>query len=135
MEDTIAFNVETTWGTPEHLNSSTYVGYYLLTAKRDDARTKNILVLIYRNDVTISLPAEGVNKSMSYYFTLRFENVYCNADGSLRFSAPQQPVEIVEANIPRHNFYYNGYASLEAVKNAQVRPQIGNFNCQENWAR
>ncbi len=133
MDDTIAFNVRTSWAPAEHLNSSEYVGFYLLVAKREDARTQNILVLVYRNDVTISIPAESVNKNLSYYYSLRFENVYCNADGSLRLSVPQKPVDKVEANIPRHNFYYNGYASLEALVNAQIRPQLSMFDCQERW--
>lgn len=133
MEDTIAYNVRTSWGAPEHLDNSEYVGYYLLLAKREDARTKNILILIYRNDVTISIPAEKVNKSLSYYYTLRFENVWCNADGSLRLSTPQKPADRVEANIPRHNFYYMGYWSLEDILNAQIRPQLSAFDYLECW--
>lgn len=133
MDSTIAENVRTTWGAPEHLDRSRYVGMYLLNARRESARTTNILILVYQNDVTISLPAEGVSKSLSYYYTLRFENVWCYADGSLLLSTPQKPLEEVQANIPGHNFYYRGYASLEDLERVQITPQMSAYDVQERW--
>ena len=115
MEDTIAYNVRTSWGAPEHLDRSRYVGFYLLSAKTDSTWPRNILVLVYRNEVTISIPAENVNKSLSYYYTLRFENVWCNEDGSLNLPTPQKPEQKVEANIPGHYFYYMGYQTTDDV--------------------
>ena len=133
MDDVISYNIRISWGPPEHLNSTDYVGFYLLTAKGANTATSNILILVFYNNVTISIPAEGVNKTLSYYYTLRFENVWCYSDGSLLLSTPQKPLDKVEANIPGHNFYYMGYASLDALEAAQIRPQLGMFDCQERW--
>ena len=40
MDGVIANNVRTTWGSVEHLNRSEYVGFYLLAAKDENARTQ-----------------------------------------------------------------------------------------------
>ena len=122
MDGVIANNVRTTWGSVEHLNRSEYVGFYLLTAKDENARTRNMLILVYRNDVSVIIPAENVNKSLSYYYSLRFENVQRGADGSLLLGDYQEPGDRVNADIYRHNFYYNGHRTLDEVYNAWVKP-------------
>ena len=122
MDGVIANNVRTTWGSVEHLNRSEYVGFYLLAAKDENARTRNMLILVYRNDVSVIIPAENVNKSLSYYYSLRFENVQRGADGSLLLGDYREPGDTVNADIYRHNFYYNGHRTLDEVYNAWVKP-------------
>ena len=124
----------TSWGAAEHLNSSVYVGCCLLSADQEDTRPRSVLILIYKNDVTVSIPAQQINKSLSYYYMLRFENVWCNADGSLTLSTPQGPAGTVYANIPGHNFYYSGYESLEALRNSQITPLLSKYTLSEAWA-
>ncbi len=134
MEETIDRNVRTSWGSPEHLDRSVYVGCYLLSAAQEDTRPRSILILIYQNDVTISIPAQQIYKSLSYYYMLRFENVWCSADGSLTLSTPQGPAGTVYANIPGHNFYYSGYETLDALRNSQITPLLGKYTLSETWA-
>ena len=133
MEDTIAYNVRTSWGAPEHLDRSYYVGLYLLSAKTDSTWPRNILVLVYRNEVTISIPAENVNKSLSYYYTLRFENVWCNEDGSLNLPTPQKPEQRVEANIPGHYFYYMGYQTTDDVFLYLLAPYTDEYELTQRY--
>ena len=133
MEDTIAYNVRTSWGAPEHLDRSYYVGLYLLSAKTDSTWPRNILVLVYRNEVTISIPAENVNKSLSYYYTLRFENVWCNEDGSLNLPTPQKPEQKVEANIPGHYFYYMGYQTTDDVFLYLLAPYTDEYELTQRY--
>ena len=133
MEDTIAYNVRTSWGAPEHLDRSRYVGFYLLSAKTDSTWPRNILVLVYRNEVTISIPAENVNKSLVYFYTLRFENVWCNEDGSLNLPTPQKPEQKVEANIPGHYFYYMGYQTTDDVFWYLLAPYTDDYELTQRY--
>ena len=134
MEDVIAENVRTTWGAPEHLLSSEYRGCLLLTAKGEDAPFHNILILVYQNRVNIRIPAEGVDKTLEYYYPLRFENVWCSADGSLVLPSPILPGGEVKANVPGHYFYYKGYADLEALRRAMADPERERYTVEEIWA-
>ncbi len=122
MDSVIATNVRTTWGAVEHLNRASYVGCYLLTARDPNAQTQNMLILVYRNEVSIVIPAESVDKDLDYYYSLEFENVLLNPDGSLSLGEPQKPTDRVNASVPRHNFYYNGHKTTEEVYRAWVKP-------------
>lgn len=133
MEDTITENVRTTWSAPEHLLRSEYVGFYLLAGESDSAQPRNILVLVYHNDVNISISREKVNKDISYFYCLRFENVWCGEDGSLSLSEPARPAEQVNANIPRHNFYYKGYVNLEELYRRQVEPNLRGYTLSQSF--
>ena len=134
MEDTIAENVRTSWNPVEHLESSEYAGYVLLRAKGESQPIRNILILAYHNRVNIRIPAEGVDKTLEYYYTLRFENVWCNADGSLILPSPVRPEGEVKANVPGHYFYYKGYSDLDALRRAMVDPERENYDVTEMWA-
>ena len=134
MEGVIAENVRTTWGAPEHLLSSEYRGYLLLTAKGDNSTFHNILILVYQNRVNIRIPAEGVDKTLEYYYPLRFEDLWCSADGSLILPSPILPGGEVKANVPGHYFYYKGYGDLEALRRAMVDPERSAYNVEEFWA-
>jgi hypothetical protein len=127
MDGVIANNVRTTWGSVEHLNRSEYVGCYLLTARDPNARTRNMLILVYRNDVSVIIPAENINKSLSYYYSLKFENVRRSADGTLILGEHQGPTDTVNAGIPGHHFYYNGNKTLDEVYKAWVKPYAGSY--------
>lgn len=134
MEDVIAENVRTTWGAPEHLLSSEYRGYLLLSPKGEDAPFHNILILVYQNRVNIRIPAEGVDKTLEYYYPLRFEELWCSADGSMVLSSPVLPGGEVKANVPGHYFYYKGYGDLEALRRAMADPERSVYNVEEVWA-
>ena len=134
MEGVIAENVRTTWGAPEHLLSSEYRGYLLLTPKGDNSTFHNILILVYQNRVNIRIPAEGVDKTLEYYYPLRFEDLWCSADGSLILPSPILPGGEVKANVPGHYFYYKGYGDLEALRRAMVDPERSAYNVEEFWA-
>lgn len=120
MENTIAENIRSSWSPAEHLVSSDYRGFLLLTPKESGSTPRNVLILVYENRVNIRIPAEGVDKSLDYYYALRFENVWCNADGSLVLPAPIKPEGEIKANVPKHYFYYKGYPDLDALRREQV---------------
>ncbi len=131
MEDTIAENIRSSWSPTEHLLSADYQGYLLLTARDEGDPIRNALVLVYYNRVNIRIPAEGVDKSLEYYYTLRFENVWCNADGSLILPAPVKPGNEIKANVPGHYFYYKGYPDLDELRKGQV--DEARFHAAEIW--
>ena len=39
----------------------------------------------------------------------------------------------MKANIPRHNFYYNGYSSLEELYRAQVEPYLRGYTLSQSF--
>ena len=127
MDGVIAENVRSSWNSVEHLTASDYVGCYLLTAKDANAQVQNMLIVVYRNDVSIVIPQENVNKSLSYYYSLRYKNVTRNADGTLTLGACEKPSERVNADVYRHNYYYNGHKTTDEVYKAWVKPYEGAY--------
>lgn len=122
----IAYNVSSSWGKAEHLDRSAYVGCYVLSRNDSAGQPRNYVIAVFQNDVTISIPAEKVNKSLSYYYTLRFENVIGTGD-SFQPGDYEKPDNKVLAGVPGHNFYYMGYASLSDLYASLVRPFEANY--------
>ena len=127
LEGIVAHNVSSSWNTEEHLTRSEYVGFYLLTAKSANADVQNRLILVCRNEVSIVIPKENVNKSLSYYYSVVYDNVTVNPDGTLNLGKYQEPGTNVKADVYRHNYYYYGHETLEGVYNYWVRPETGGY--------
>ena len=127
LDGIVASNVRTTWNTEEHLTRSEYVGYYLLTAKDPNVGVQNRLILVCRNDVSIVIPKEKIDKSLSYYYSIEYCNVTVNPDGTLNLGGYQEPGTNVKADIYRHNYYYFGHETAEGVYNYWVKPYTGGY--------
>ena len=80
----------------------------------------------------ISFVSVGPIEEKSY--PLRFEELWCSADGSLVLSSPVLPGGEVKANVPGHYFYYKGYGDLEALRRAMADPERSVYNVEEVWA-
>ena len=127
MDAVIADNVRSSWNDVEHLTASDYVGCYLLTAKDANAQVQNMLIVVYRNDVSIVIPQENISKDLDYYYSLRYQNVTRGTDGTLELGAYEKPAERVNADIYRHNYYYNGHKTTDGVYKAWVKPYEGAY--------
>ncbi len=127
MDAVIADNVRSSWNDVEHLTGSDYVGCYLLTAKDPNAKTQNMLVVVYHNSVSIVIPQENISKDLDYYYSLRYQNVTRRVDGTLELGAYEKPAERVNADIYRHNYYYNGHKTTDGVYKAWVKPYEGAY--------
>ena len=127
-EGVIAKNVESSWSQAERLKKSEYVGFYLLTPKSGADSVQNRLILVYRNVVNIVIPAENVDKTLGYYYTLSFENVQIEPDGALIPGEGQEPQGRVNADVPGHSFYYAGYKGRIDLYTALVEPFLGTFD-------
>ena len=49
------------------------------------------------------------------------------ADGTLELGAYEKPAERVNADIYRHNYYYNGHKTTDGVYKAWVKPYEGAY--------
>lgn len=128
MDSVVEYNVSTSWGAAEHLDSSKYVGFYLLAAKDPNVKPQNMLILVYQNAVSITIPREKVDYHLSYYYSLMFENVEICPNGSLNLGEYQKPSDQVNADIPRHHFYYLGHTDMEGLYRAMVTPYLDRYD-------
>lgn len=126
MGAVIAANVAESWGAPENLEHSEYIGCYVLSRSGGTSGPQNYLIVVFRNDVLISIPKENISHRLSYYFTLRYTD-YSVIERENALWDYEEPDSRVQAGVPGHNFYYNGYKDLQAVYNSLVRPYTGSY--------
>ena len=124
----ISNNVANSWGRTENLESSSYVGCYVLSNPNAVNEAKNYVIVVFKNDVLISIPNEGVSKQLSYYYTLKYSNVSMDANGNCLLGSYLEPDNKVLAGIPGHNYYYNGYDNLEVLYNYLIQPKLSDYD-------
>ena len=123
MEEKIDANVTQSWAPEEHLLCSNYVGIYVLSLKPGYTGKNNIVLLVYSNDVNIRLKAEGINKNLTYYYVLQYNNVTIDAKGKCSFGAYTTPHSTVRVD----RWYYDGYATQNDLYSALVSPNLNKY--------
>lgn len=131
------------WEEGESLESFTYLGNYLLTAKdKDSWGTNNYLYLIYKAQVKnyFSNDGEVYDKLNDIYWYIRYEDLKVNGDGTVN-------VDVTDYRTPNDQFtvdsglsdgwwekswYYYGYETLEELYKEVVTSNIDSYNHEDN---
>lgn len=125
-EDDYADYLAESWGSGEELQSFTYLGYYFLTKKKQDASLDaNEVYLLYKCEVTCK------GQPFEYYHFIRFRNLIMNSDGTCSVDTDDYdtPSDIV---ITDYGYYYYGYNSIEDLLNSCVYPKLSSYSFEDS---
>ena len=130
LEDVVRSNVAKSWGSAEHLDGLEYVGAYVLY-KKDRAiyGWNNYVDIVYRVSASISIPAEGIQESFSYYYVLGYRNVVVDQYGNF-VSGDYDGVSSskrFEPGIPGHSFWYAGFGDLQQVYTEYAAKNLAHY--------
>lgn len=130
LEDVVRSNVANTWGSAEHLDSLEHVGTYVLRKKDKSIYGEaNYVDIVYRVNASVSIPAEGIQRTFSYYYVLSYRGVVVDQYGNF----VKGSYDIVssskrfEPGIPGHSFWYAGYGDLQQVYNEYAAKNLAHY--------
>ena len=135
-QDRLNAYVASEWNSEsDRMNSGTYKGAYLLTAKDDGISwNRNQLYLIYEVNATAK-NAEGSTEDITFYFYTRLQDLQKRSDGSCY-------VDLTQAEIPGAGFdtgfdghYYKGYSSLDLLVGNVITSQEEMYNSETDMAQ
>lgn len=127
------------WGESETLESLTYLGNYLLTAKNGEG---NYLYLVYKAGIRnyYADSRQTYNHVNELYWYARFEDLLVNEDGTvevdlLDYTTPLKSVMFDTSGgqgtwLKRWSYY--GYDSLDALYTAVVTSNLDAYNHEDN---
>jgi hypothetical protein len=130
------------WGEGETLESFTYLGDYLMTAKSTSAYPQNYLYIVYKATIrdTFSNSKGSYDEAKDIYWYIEFTNVKVKADGSLDvnltdYNTTYNSITVdsgVESGWFNKKWYYRGYETLDALYTATVTKRVSNYNHEDN---
>ena len=135
-QDRLNAYVASEWNSEsDRMNSGTYKGVYLLTAKDDGISwNRNQLYLIYEVNATAT-DSEGSTEDITFYFYTRLQDLQKRSDGSCA-------VDLTQAEIPGAGFdtgfnghYYKGYNSLDLLIGDVITSQADMYNSETDMAQ
>lgn len=102
----------------------TFVNAYLLAGGDADV-PHNYIGVIYKMDVSVSLPQIGTTERYEYYYALVFNDLsFINGEWQLDLTAYKQPDSQVEYYPGGSYYFYYGYYSLEELMRISVDPLL-----------
>lgn len=128
----------------EKLEKSTYLGTYLLTTKSGNSYSNyNYLYLVYKVQVknTYSYEEEKYDKSNTFFWFIRFDNVLLDEDGFVSgdlndYDTPSKNVtfdsEIYAAWVGTMKWRYNGYKTIQDLYSDAVTVYVNGYNHEDN---
>lgn len=134
-EDAIRAEAAKTWSDVISLDGLSYQGSYLLTAKNpSDARTNNMLYLVYQVQSTANLPEDGVHESFAYYYTVRFDNLTTAPDGTVSVSLEDYDTtsNSFSKEFGNRSFRYRGYEDLDSAFQECVSANLEQYAYESN---
>lgn len=118
------------------LDQVTYIGSYFLTAKDSDHRDQenNMLYLVYQVQSSGSFPEDNIRESFSYYYTVRFDNLVAEPDGSISADLGEYSVseKRFQKEFGNHRLSFNGYEDLDSVFRECVTKQIDRYSYESS---
>lgn len=134
-EDAIRAEAARTWSDGISLDSLSYQGSYLLTAKNpSDTRTNNMLYLVYQVQSTANLPEDGVHESFSYYYAVRFDDLTVVPDGTVSVSLDEYDTtsDTFSKKFGDRSFRYRGYEDLDSAFQECVSTNLEQYAYESN---
>lgn len=128
----------------EKLEKATYLGTYLLTTKSADTHSSyNYLYLVYKIQVknTYSYEEEKYNKSNTYYWFIRYDNVLIDEKGNVtsdlnEYKTPGVRVafdsKIYAPWVGTQEWYYSGYETIQDLYSGAVTSYVNDYNHEDN---
>lgn len=122
-----AENADSSWDEYSKLNSIEYVGYYLLAGREENYSRNNQLALVFQVNMMIDIPDYNYQEDLTYYFTVAYDNIIMNENGKVEINRDnfanttdyfEHEIVYGEEYWQTTNFYYYGYETLDAAKEA-----------------
>ena len=132
------------WDNDSSLESLTYIGNYLLTAKNPYASSYyNYLYLVYKTQARNNYTYNGktFNEVNDIYWYIRFNNLRINADGKVevditRYEKASGRVDIdsgIDAGWwSTKSWYYDGYSTLDELYKDTVMKNMDLYNHEDS---
>ena len=116
-EDALRAEAAQDWDEPISLDSMTYLGSYLLSAKDEDTDRNNMLYLVYQVQSSGSFPDEGIQESFIYYYTIRFDNLIVTPDGTVEINLTDYATtnNSFVRELGNNRYRYHGYEDLDTT--------------------
>lgn len=122
------------WDSPDTCKGINFIGTYFLTEKNTETeRTKNILYLIYKIDVTTE------TESFSYYWYIKYDNITVLSDGSAAIDYTDYSVPYASyffglsgEGFEKDGLCYEGYETLDDLYNNCVTKIVDRYTCENN---
>lgn len=125
------------------LDQMTYAGSYLLSAKNPDSGygEYNMLYLVYQLESSIRYEEEDITDSFSYYYTVRFDDLIANTDGTVTVDLSnysttsdsfRHTVQYGEESYEQDTYYVYGYETIDSAFNECVAVNMDTYNYQSS---
>ncbi len=133
-EDALRAEAAKDWDELVSLDNMSYLGGYLLTAKDADEEPNNVLYLVYQIQSTISVPEEELQESFTYYYTVSFENLIAEADGTVQVDLGDYRTSNDQfwKDLGTRRYYYHGYADLDTLLRECVSVNVDRYSYETN---
>ena len=135
--DAIKAEAAQDWDEAISLDSATYVGNYLLVAKDQETNSrKNMLYLVYQVQSTASFPEEGYQGSVTFYYTVRFDNLIATPDGKVQVELGDYVTQNdrFRTEFNGHSYYFPGYENLDAAYRQCVTVNVDRYTSETSTA-
>ncbi|MDY3691884.1 MAG: hypothetical protein SO072_07925 [Dysosmobacter sp.] len=124
--DILAAYIAREWAKTSTLESTTYIGSYLLTRKPNSSgRDQNQLYLVH--EVTCGSNYDGADAHIKYYYYTAFTNVVVHDDGNVSWGNCRTAAKRYTFDVHGASFYVYGYETLAELFNDCVMTRVDNY--------
>ncbi len=136
-EDVMKANAAKNWAKESTMDSTTYVGSYLLTPKSQQAYDgNNQLYLVYEIKATVKNPKDESQESITYYYTVRYDDLLVSADGTVEVDLTDYRTNnpSFSKELAKSRYYFDGYESMDEAYNRCVTSNLDRYNFETDIA-
>lgn len=136
-EDVMKANAARNWAKESTMDSTTYVGSYLLTPKNQQGYdANNQLYLVYEIKATVKNPKDESQESITYYYTVGYDDLLVSADGTVEVDLTDYRTNNpgFSRELAKSRYYFDGYESLDEAYNRCVTSNLDRYNFETDIA-